>query len=254
MDPPVVVADPERVICELMGLADEAGRDLRQFRSRPGAHQYLRLYRLFEKYVAPGCEVLDWGAGNGHFCYYLVRAGYKVSGFSLKPCSFERWLPRGSYRVVQGDPSEPAALPFADGSFEAVASVGVLEHVRDSGGNELASLREIRRILKPGGHFVCYHLPNRYSLIEAASRRVPGKYHHRHRFTHRNVRALARAAGLELIESSRYGFLPRHSWNGLPPALRRARSLARLWDGTDVILSTIFSPLCQNYFFVARKS
>jgi hypothetical protein len=31
-------------------------------------------------------------------------------------------------------------LPFPDTCFDAVASVGVLEHVRETGGNELASL------------------------------------------------------------------------------------------------------------------
>ena len=35
---------------------------------------------------------------------------------------------------------------------------------------EAESLVEIRRVLKSGGHFLCFHLPNQYSYVEAVSR------------------------------------------------------------------------------------
>lgn len=34
------------------------------------------------------------------------------------------------------------------------------------GGEELASLAEIRRILKPGGLFFCYHFPQKSGWVE----------------------------------------------------------------------------------------
>ena len=43
------------------------------------------------------------------------------------------------------------ALPFKDGSFDAVISVAVLEHVRDP----FRCAREIVRVLKPGGELIC---------------------------------------------------------------------------------------------------
>ena len=64
-------------------------------------------------------------------------------------------------------------LPYADGSFPAVLSCGVLEHVADPD----ASLDEIRRILEPGGTFYVYKLPNRISYLEAIARRA-GLYYH----------------------------------------------------------------------------
>ena len=53
---------------------------LLQFKHRISARQYLRLYRLMARYVKSGSSVLDWGAGNGHFSYFLIRAGYRASG------------------------------------------------------------------------------------------------------------------------------------------------------------------------------
>jgi SAM-dependent methyltransferase len=134
---------------------DGRARSRAKLRSRAGAHQYLRLYRLVRQYVPPGASVLDWGAAGGHFSYFLARAGYRASGFSFHPFEFESWLDDPGYRFTRGDPSEPVKLPYADASFDAVASIGVLEHVRETGGSEPASLDEIVRVLRPGGLFFC---------------------------------------------------------------------------------------------------
>src|SRR5207253_7876123 len=69
--------------------------------------------------------------------------------------------------------ADPRRLPFADHSFDAVLSCGVLEHVEDPD----ASLEEIRRVLVPGGTLYVYKLPNRTSYLEAIARRA-GLYYH----------------------------------------------------------------------------
>lgn len=228
------------------------GLDLLQFRSRIGAHQYLRLYALVSAYVKPGSQVLDWGVGNGHCSYYLVRAGYRATGFSLDPFGFEGWLP-AEYRCVSSDRADPKRLPFDTASFDAVLSVGVLEHVRETGGTERASLAEITRVLRPGAVFICYHLPSRHSVIERLAGRLPSKYHHAYRFTAREIEALVAGAGLELLELRRYGLLPRNALAQAPRPLRDSRALARGWDLLDAGLGHVLSRICQNYCFVARK-
>ncbi|GAX61867.1 SAM-dependent methyltransferase [Candidatus Scalindua japonica] len=226
---------------------------LLQFLSLVGAYQYRLLYRVFHKYVPTGVKVLDWGVGNGHFSFFLVKAGYKTFGYSLNMFPKGVELADEQYRFVQGSTGDPTNLPFKDCSFDAVASIGVLEHVREIGGDEEKSLNEILRVLKPGGVFICYHLPNRYSLVEMVSRFLPKKHHHRYRYTSSKISKLLNNAQLNLIYIKRYGFLPRNFWGRVPTFLSNSKIMALSWNTMDIFLSFLFSILCQNYVFVVRK-
>jgi cyclopropane fatty-acyl-phospholipid synthase-like methyltransferase len=55
--------------------------------------------------------------------------------------------------------SDPIRLPDADDNFDAVLSMGVLEHV----GHAEESLDELHRVLRPAGLVYCHTLPNRFS-------------------------------------------------------------------------------------------
>lgn len=248
-------AEDRAILAELAAHARAGAPEMLQFGSLAAAHQYRALYRLWRRHVPPGAEVLDWGAGNGHFSYFLARAGYRATGYSFMPFLYEPWLPKGApYRYVPGSEREPVALPFADESFDAVASIGVLEHVRETGGNEPGSLAEIARILRPGGRFVCWHFPNRWSWIDVVARRVPGKHRHEYRYTRGDVRRLVARAGLELLETSRYGVLPRNSAHRLLGRARDAAWAAALWNTIDGALAWPLGAVAQNHCFVARKS
>lgn len=246
-------ADDAGIAAELAALARGQAPELWQFASLAGAHQYLGLYRLWRQYVPAGAAALDWGAGNGHFSYFLLRAGYRATAYSFESGGFSRWLPPGDFRFVAAGADEPRRLPFADASFDAVASVGVLEHVREKGGDEAASLAEIARVLKPGGSFICWHLPNRWSWIDFGARLLPGAIPHTWRYTASDVRRLVAAAGLELVDSGRYGFLPRNIVHRLIGGIARTQSGAALWDAADSTLGAVLAPIVQNLYFVARR-
>lgn len=94
--------------------------------------------------------VLDWGCGAGSFVAQGRAAGFNVSG-----CDFDTDAEHCS-RIER-----PYRLPFADASIDVITSGGVLEHCRDYD----TSLRELARVLKPGGAFL--HLfPSRWAVIE----------------------------------------------------------------------------------------
>lgn len=183
-----------------------AQKKLYQFVSRVCASQYIRAYELVGRYVPRGSRVLDWGAGSGHFSYFLLERGNHVTAFTLeKHCGLDDHL-RASYadRYESVASHDARLLPFQDESFHAVVSIGVLEHVRETGGSEEASLREIRRVLKPGGVFLCYHLPNRYSWIEATNKYLRSWFskrqykYHGFKYTRPDIRRLAAEADLTL--------------------------------------------------------
>src|SRR4051794_26352106 len=94
-------------------------------------------------------DVLDIGSGQGIDLVRYARAGAHVTGIDLTPRHCE--LARAHLQamgldgtVVNGDAER---LPFQDASFDRVSSNGVLHHTPDM----LAALREIRRVLRPGG-------------------------------------------------------------------------------------------------------
>jgi len=242
----------ETILSDLAALARRGEAELSQFGSLASAYQYRRLYRLCRRLLAPGAQVLDWGAGNGHCSYFLARAGYRATAFSLEPRAQAAWLDEPWERFVPGDPTEPVRLPFDDGSFDAVASVGVLEHVRETGGREEASLAEIARVLRPRGVFVCVHFPNRGSWIDWAARRA-GRHRHEWRYTRADLARLTAGAGLELLEVERYGVLPRNVLARVPAAWRDSRALADVWDALDRALAVPLGPIAQNWGFVARR-
>ncbi|HEX4440782.1 MAG TPA: class I SAM-dependent methyltransferase [Thermoanaerobaculia bacterium] len=231
--------------------------ELSQFASLVTAHQYRLPWALTASLLGDrAATVLDWGCGDGHFSYFLLRAGHSVVSYSLQhPPKVLRQLPpelarRSTY--VQGRIDEPTRLPFPDSEFDAVASVGVLEHVRETGGSEDGSLREIRRVLKSGGRFLCFHLPNRHSAVEWTARAVR-RNHHAYRYSDPEIRGLVEAAGLEVEDAGAYAFLPRNMLSRLPRALRDSPRLARILDASDDGLAWLARTFCQNRFVVARR-
>lgn len=215
--------------------------------------QYRRLHRLCREWIPPGGRVLDWGAGTGHASVYLAKAGFDTTGFSFDGFSFEDLVAGGRYRFVAGRADDPVRLPFADASFDAVLSVGVLEHVRETGGDERASLHEIARVLRPGGVFLCYHFPNAGSWIEALARNF-GAFSHAYRYRPADVRGVFEGTGLEIVRHARYGLLPRNQVARiLPRKVCDLAAFSRTYDAVDRLGAGLLPWIVQNHLVVARK-
>jgi 2-polyprenyl-6-hydroxyphenyl methylase/3-demethylubiquinone-9 3-methyltransferase len=115
--------------------------------------------RLDEAFGDGRCRVLDVGCGAGFLCNDLALRGRAVTGIDLAADALavaHAHDASGRVRYVEGDAT---ALPFEDGSFEAVCAMDLLEHVE----SPERVITEASRVLAPGGLFF-FHTFNRNFL------------------------------------------------------------------------------------------
>jgi len=105
-----------------------------------------------EAVVSPEDEVLDACCGTGDLALAAERVGGRVTGLDFSERMLERARRKSaSVRWVRGD---VLALPFPDGSFDAVTVGFGIRNVEDLE----AGLREIARVLRPGGRLGCLEI------------------------------------------------------------------------------------------------
>jgi ubiquinone/menaquinone biosynthesis C-methylase UbiE len=137
--------------------------------------------------VAAGQRVLDLGCGTADLAADLNGAGADVIAADVAQAALDRAHirhPGLELRKLEID----GELPFADGSFDAVFSSEVIEHVADTA----RWLSEVRRVLAPGGR-VLLTTPShgRLRLLLGGIERYSEPLgDHLHLYTARSLRAL----------------------------------------------------------------
>jgi len=113
----------------------------------------------FAKYVPSNAHVLDAGAGTGLVGVELAGRGYAdVSGLDLSQGMLAEARKKGVYGELR-QMKLGETLDYRNGEFDAVISVGVLT----LGHAPAASLDELVRVTKSGGHVVFSLRPDVYA-------------------------------------------------------------------------------------------
>jgi glycogen(starch) synthase len=140
-----------------------SGRYVEHFKPEDGHNPLHALYAAKRRDVvldvrsrlAPGGTVLDVGGGPGRMAVPLA-AEHRVTLCDIssdmlgiaQAAAAEASVPTGSLDVRQLDAARP--LPFPDAGFDRAICIDLLVHLQ----NPVSLLRELQRVLKPGGELL----------------------------------------------------------------------------------------------------
>jgi SAM-dependent methyltransferase len=170
-----------------------------------------QLEAMVRGYATPESSVLDLGCGRGGVVELIWRDVKLAAGLDPDIPSLTGHRASGM-PILRGVGEH---LPFAAGSFDLVVCVWVLEHLKEP----LNVLSEVRRVLRPGGHFVFLtpNLRNPLLVLNRVGKALPlvqsrlvSRFYGRREAdtfpvqyranTVGGLRRLAEASGLEVVE------------------------------------------------------
>lgn len=100
--------------------------------------------------LGPGRRALELGCGTGVFLERVARCGAELRGIDLSEDLLAKARSRvGHLTNVAVDAGNAEALPYPDGSFDAVYGSSILHHLDLD-----RALQETLRVLRPGGRCV----------------------------------------------------------------------------------------------------
>ncbi|WP_128476777.1 methyltransferase domain-containing protein [Halorussus pelagicus] len=98
--------------------------------------------------ISEGDRVLDVGCGTGFATEGLLKHTQNVHGLDQSVHQLEKaWDKLGKHDPVSFHRGDAERLPFRDDAFDVVWSSGSIEYWP----NPVVALREMRRVVKPGG-------------------------------------------------------------------------------------------------------
>jgi 2-polyprenyl-3-methyl-5-hydroxy-6-metoxy-1,4-benzoquinol methylase len=103
-------------------------------------------YELAARYLAPSMKVLDIACGDGYGTRKLADQVDEVHGGDIDPDVIAQAGGEGQLRNIRFHTEDITKMSFPENMFDAVVSMETIEHVAADD-----CLREIRRVLKPGG-------------------------------------------------------------------------------------------------------
>ncbi len=221
-------------------------------RNRAVIRRQISIFERCQNFLQNAHAVLDWGCRHAaDACLVRMLLGPKVElhGCDVEDAGYETFF--GFAQLKYAQLTHPYLLPYEDNTFDAVIGSGVLEHVP----NDSESLKELYRIIKPGGFFIMTMLPNRHSYTEWINRRLKNPHHLR-------MYSLSQAKNMFL----HHGFLPvRFGYHQVIPTLSSPKGgifdvpLANHLVEKTFLLNCFLEklwPICEvatNIFVVGQK-
>jgi SAM-dependent methyltransferase len=123
-------------------------------------------WNLCKSNILPGSKILEIGSGpSNRTSAFLAELG-ELHGVDIDPS-----VKANQYLVTSAVVESPT-LPYADKSIDACVSNYVLEHIEDPERH----LKEVERVLKPGGVYV-FRAPNKWHYVSIVANLSPHWFH-----------------------------------------------------------------------------
>jgi SAM-dependent methyltransferase len=153
------------------------------------------LARVFAELGLPHpARILDAGCGSGRNMVELAPLG-TVTGVELSDTSVALARERGVGEVIEGSVLE---MPFETNTFDLAVSLDVIEHLDQ----HLEALRELRRVVAPGGALLVT-VPA-YGWLWSGHDEIN---HHFRRYTRRSLQRVAQQAGWQQVRTTYFNSL-----------------------------------------------
>jgi 2-polyprenyl-6-hydroxyphenyl methylase/3-demethylubiquinone-9 3-methyltransferase len=186
----------------------ETTADRSQLWNDPTTEARKRKLRNNLQVLARGEPVLDYGCGRGEFTKFLASLGFRATGIDISDQAVD--LNRLDFPDLEfAHVEENTPAPYEDGSFAAIWSSEVIEHVYDVHG----VFADFARLLRPGGRLVLttpYHgwLKNMLLVTFAFEHHFNVEWQHIRFWTKRSLTAVAAKHGLRPIRWDSVGRVP----------------------------------------------
>lgn len=207
---------------------------------------------ILKKLSPPPQKVLDFGCGIGLQSYLLAKMGYQVIGLEtvedkslngfLKGKADEHIKSREAsmenvWNVINENTKinfrfyDGKKIPFNDEHFDLIFAYAVLEHIPPDEVPEI--INEITRVLKNGGLFYIFQLPQRTSYTEFIARKL-GFESHEFLWDIKTANRLLAKQGLKTIYSEKVDMLINHPYKIVNPLFSIMNSLNRFLSHTPL--------------------
>lgn len=193
----------------------------------------------------PGGRALDLGCGRGENLARLLRYGARPVGIEPNQARARIAAGRAPVATARGE-----ALPCAAGSFDLVYVSHALHHADDLG----AALREVFRVLAPGGLFFVVETVDDSPLMRLA-RRIQPRWEGdevRSRFRFADLVQALRAHGFEPLggETFNWSFF---GWELVPLVLPPLEAVTPLFIGLELAFRRLLDRFGGHCWIVAQK-
>ena len=148
-------------------LAKQGAGEIWNWESPAGRQRWKRRVQMLSGHLRPGMAILEIGCGTGFFTRELIRRGANIVAIDVSPDLLEIAKAKYSAPNVRYEIQNACALTYADAMFDSVVGSSILHHLEIE-----EALREIYRVLKPGGT-IYFTEPNMLNPQIAMQKNIP---------------------------------------------------------------------------------